>query len=63
MLYYCSACRGGYASAGEAPPDECPLCEQRATWWPFLVTVNDRRFLRSLRIAVADPVVRTEAIE
>jgi hypothetical protein len=58
MLYICSACQGGYASAGEAPPEPCPLCGKDPHWWPFVVTEFDRRFLKSFRIEGTVPAGR-----
>lgn len=65
-ILYCTRrdCRAGYASLGEVPRI-CPACQQDTRWTtvapiadhpntPFRVNINDRRFLRSLRISSED---------
>lgn len=63
VILYCGRCFTGYASIGEIPV-KCPACDRVTRWTtslpldrpkvPFALTLNDRRFLRSLRI---DPEV------
>lgn len=61
VTLYCKKCSAGYASLGEVPR-VCPACEQETSWTtampmssdprvPYEVSLNDRRFLRSLRIS------------
>lgn len=60
LTIFCKGCHAGYAATG-AIPSVCPACEHDAGWttrwphedrrFPFVVTKQDRRFLRSLRIA------------
>jgi hypothetical protein len=58
---WCTKCKAGYASVGEIPA-ACPHCDQPTTgalqWWtsrqPWVLSVNDKRFLRSIRIAPQD---------
>lgn len=52
VLIYCKPCGAGYGSLGERPT-LCPKCNKVPDWTrtpPYLLTVNDRRFLQSLRI-------------
>lgn len=53
MTIWCRWCKVGYASVGELPPI-CPSCDAPAEWvtdpWPFKLTVNDRQFLKSIRV-------------
>lgn len=65
VTLWCKLCGIGYASCGEVPTT-CPDCLRETKWstspparpgeapWPFLVSVKDRRFLRSLRIRADD---------
>jgi hypothetical protein len=53
---FCKWCRAPYTPDGDLPP-VCPACQAPADWstemeWPFRLSVNDRRFLKSLRIGV-----------
>lgn len=53
VVLFCRACDTGYGSAGETPT-LCPKCGQVPNWTtlpPYKLTVNDQRFLRSIRIA------------
>lgn len=63
-IIYCKRCGDGYGSVGERPK-MCPSCLQKADWTetpptsptpkrPFKLNVNDRRFLRSIRISADD---------
>lgn len=62
QLLYCRACHIGYPYARGVPlPSVCPQCdyhsEEESIWTvtpPFHLTVNDRRFLRSLKIEPSD---------
>jgi hypothetical protein len=65
FILWCRECRYGYGSVGELP-EACPECHAPHPWTDQLWTVpkvkweiglNDRRFLRSLRIAVEEPDV------
>lgn len=52
ITLWCRACDTGYASVGETPT-LCPECKEIPNWTttpPYKLTVNDRRFLRMLRI-------------
>lgn len=59
LTIFCKRCHVGYAAIGSIPA-VCPACEQETSWtttwphedprFPFSLTVDDRRFLRSLRI-------------
>lgn len=64
VVIYCKKCGIGYASLGEIPAT-CPACDQETSWTTvppssdtptvaYKLTVNDRRFLRSYRIAAED---------
>ena len=53
-LVYCSwdDCQIGYAVSGQLPKT-CPKCDRDTRWTttpPYKLTVNDKRFLHSLRI-------------
>lgn len=51
-LLWCRMCRTGYASVGERP-ELCPECKKVPHWTrtpPYVLSGNDRRFLKSLRI-------------
>lgn len=58
-VLYCKRCGVGYGSLGEVPR-VCPSCEKETSWStapigdkptkPFVLTRNDRVFLKSLRI-------------
>lgn len=59
VILYCRGCNQAYVSVGELPA-VCPSCEQPTKWStvsmrasaPTLpLSVSDRTFLRSLRIA------------
>ena len=58
VILYCRMCNQGYASVGELPA-LCPSCERPTRWStmaahtsgpPLPLSVDDRRFLRSLHI-------------
>lgn len=53
VLIWCRGCDTGYGSTGEKPA-ACPSCGSGNPRWtrtpPYKPTVNDKRFLRSLRI-------------
>lgn len=56
-VVYCRACKIGYALVGKLP-SLCPSCGVPAHWvtnldptWPFELSYNDKRLLRSLKIA------------
>lgn len=64
-LIVCRLCGTGYASIGEVPP-VCPACEQETTWTTvpsgyaapkpdYKLTLNDMRFLRSMKILADEP--------
>ncbi len=61
-ILYCVRCHSGYGSIGEVPL-RCPMCGQVTSWStdvpimpapepksPYELNVNDKRFLRSIRI-------------
>ena len=53
---WCTKCHAGYASMGVVPKT-CPSCRKDTIWTtlrPYQLSVNDRRFLSSLRIAQTD---------
>lgn len=55
ILLWCQQldCQTGYASTGERPK-VCPACGKFPDWTrtpPYKIHENDRRFLKSLRIA------------
>lgn len=60
---WCRKCRVGFVSVAGDVPRVCPDCERETTWTTMLprcgdpmisydLTTNDKRFLRSLRIAL-----------
>jgi hypothetical protein len=54
IVVYCQACDAGFGSTG-TPPRLCPRCDQVPDWTrtpPFKLTVLDKKFMRTLRIAV-----------
>ena len=63
LTIWCTKCHAGYGSVGEIPA-VCPSCSAETTWTTFAppsvprvqwtLTLNDRRFLRSVRIAHDD---------
>jgi hypothetical protein len=59
--YWCRLCKYLYEHPGGNLPDACPDCEQGAHWSAdpvpqkdYVLTENDCRFLKSLRIAVGN---------
>lgn len=59
--YWCRLCKYRYPHAGGSLPNQCPDCEQDAHWSSeavplkdYVLTENDIRFLRSLRIAATN---------
>lgn len=56
MPLLCKHC-GHWYQPERVVPEICPFCEQSAHWAadnvtkPFTLTENDRRFLKSIRIA------------
>lgn len=60
VILFCRKCGVGYGAVNEIPT-LCPNCLQETSWatspiatsaaFPFKLSVNDRRFLRSLHIA------------
>lgn len=56
QMFFCRWCRHGYAWVNELPA-VCPGCDAAAEWltepeaWPFRLSVNDRQFLKSIRVA------------
>lgn len=61
LILYSRCCFEGFRHQGGQLPEVCPRCEQAVDEWltyeelpgpstPYLVTVNDVKFLRSLRI-------------
>ena len=65
-ILYCVKCTTGYASIGEVPT-RCPACDRITSWTttipvmpgpepkiPWKVGINDKRFLRSIRIASSE---------
>ena len=70
---YCVLCAFSFPSVAGHLPTVCPSCTHRTTWTtlapdhasdqattPYALTHNDRRFLRSLRIAADELDVRRE---
>src|SRR5262249_44049356 len=71
-ILYCSWCASAYGSLGEVPA-RCPSCD-RVTHWsteplppaadqpkvPYVLTWNDRRLLKSLRIQVDEQNTEAE---
>ena len=62
VMLFCNLCGQAYASVGELPA-QCPVCNRPTKWStraphasgpPLPLTVPDRRFLRSMRIAADD---------
>ena len=58
VILYCRMCAGAYASVGDLPL-MCPSCERPTRWStmaphssgpPLPLTVEDRRWLRSLHV-------------
>lgn len=57
---WCTKCAVGYASVAGDLPKVCPRCDQETVWttlapqsarsYDWVLNVNDKRFLRSLRI-------------
>ena len=62
VILFCKLCGTGYASVGELPI-RCVSCNRETKWStspphasgpPLPLSIPDRRFLRSLRIAADD---------
>ena len=52
VVLWCQSCTSGYASVGEVPMI-CPECKQAPHWTtlkPYKPTVNDAKFLKSIKI-------------
>jgi len=52
VVLWCQACQSGYASVGETPL-LCPECHQPPRWTtlkPYKPSVNDTKFLKSIKI-------------
>jgi len=52
VVLWCQACQSGYASVGEVPAI-CPECKQVPHWStlkPYKPSVNDVKFLKSIKI-------------
>lgn len=70
VIRYCSRCWTGYATMGDLPA-KCGACDRVTRWVeslpldqpkvPYELNINDKRFLRSIRVASEDGV--HEAIE
>lgn len=67
-LFYCAVknCQVP-AVNGSAPGNMCPTCRGVTVWrtepwprYPYEVTFNDRRFLRSLRIKADDEAIAVD---
>lgn len=67
-ILYCRHCSTGYGSIGEVPL-KCPACDRVTTWTayfpqpepkvPYTLSINDHKFLRSLRIQSGWPIAGT----
>lgn len=56
-VLYCRLCSEPYDSIAGLVPDYCPVCQQPGAWTtepvptvPYALTVNDKRFLRAIKI-------------